>query len=301
MSNSQLTETAEQQAQFFAFATRSPILRRPDEYGMEYEDIHFTASDGTGIEGWLIPAKGSNKLIISNHFMPGNRYGYAGHLPKYNQFGGFEVNFLPRYRALHDAGYNILCYDLRNHGRSSDANGRIVGYGTLEYRDVIASLEFARQHAKLKSMEKALMSICLGANATLVAMQKEPEAFKGLKCMLALQPISMGSLVRKATDQIGDQSFSKLLADKIHELNGIRMSDVDMVPFARSVRLPTMVAQVRKDNLSYAEENVQEIFDNIPVQDKKLFWIEEAEIRFVGYNYFSDHPEEMIRWFDSHF
>jgi hypothetical protein len=30
--------------------------------------------------------------------------------------GGFEVNFLPEYKALHDAGYNILCYDIRNHG-----------------------------------------------------------------------------------------------------------------------------------------------------------------------------------------
>jgi uncharacterized protein len=29
---------------------------------------------------------------------------------------GFEVNLVPDYKILHDAGYNVLAYDLRNHG-----------------------------------------------------------------------------------------------------------------------------------------------------------------------------------------
>jgi hypothetical protein len=45
--------------------------------------------------------------------LPGNRYGYPGHLPEFGGLGGFEVNFLPEYKALHDAGYNVLAYDLR--------------------------------------------------------------------------------------------------------------------------------------------------------------------------------------------
>lgn len=131
MSSLSLPELADQQSHFFAFATRSPILRKLDEYGMAYEDVHFVASNGSGIEGWFNPSKGSGSLIISNHFMPGNRYNYADHLPSLDQLGGFEVIFLPRYKALHDAGYNTFCYDLRNHGRSGDVNGRMVGYGSL--------------------------------------------------------------------------------------------------------------------------------------------------------------------------
>jgi hypothetical protein len=30
-----------------------------------------------------------------------------GHLPEFGRFGGFEVSFLPAYRGLHDAGYNV--------------------------------------------------------------------------------------------------------------------------------------------------------------------------------------------------
>ena len=96
-------------AKVIAQVPRTPILRRPDEYGMEYEDVSFPAEDGVNLEGWFIPAKSeSNKVVICNHFSPGNRYGYAGHIKPWKKAGGFEVNFLPKYKALHEAGYNIL-------------------------------------------------------------------------------------------------------------------------------------------------------------------------------------------------
>jgi hypothetical protein len=63
----------------FAHSTRTPVLRRPDEYGMAYEDVFFPAMDGiTTLEGWYIPAD-SDRLVICNHCMPANRYGYPGH------------------------------------------------------------------------------------------------------------------------------------------------------------------------------------------------------------------------------
>jgi hypothetical protein len=121
---------------------RAPVLRRPDEVGLEYEDVTFPSLDGVPLEGWFIPAD-SDKLIIHNHFLPGNRYGYPGHLPEFGGLGGFEVNFLPEYKALRDAGYNALAYDIRNHGMSGQGNGGIAGIGLTEYRDVIGSLRYA--------------------------------------------------------------------------------------------------------------------------------------------------------------
>lgn len=82
---------------------RAPLLRRPADVGLTYEDVTFPSMDGVPLEGWFIPAD-SDRLIIHNHFSPGNRYGYPGHLSEFGRFGGFEVNFLPTYRALHDAG-----------------------------------------------------------------------------------------------------------------------------------------------------------------------------------------------------
>jgi hypothetical protein len=47
-------------------------------------------------------------------------------------------------------------------------------------------------------------------------------------------------------------------------------------------------------------EDVQAIYDAIPVEDKELHWIEGTTRRFDGCNYFGEHPEVAIDWFNSH-
>jgi hypothetical protein len=46
---------------------------------MEYEDVFFPPLDGVALDSGFIPAD-SDRLVISNHFPPGNRYGFPGHL-----------------------------------------------------------------------------------------------------------------------------------------------------------------------------------------------------------------------------
>ena len=98
---------------------RTPVLRKPGEAGLKYEEVKIKTQDGLELNAWFIPAD-SDKYIISNHFSPGNRYGFAGHMEGLDFAGGFEVNFIPRYKALHDAGYNVLTYDIRMHGESPE-------------------------------------------------------------------------------------------------------------------------------------------------------------------------------------
>jgi hypothetical protein len=121
--NSKSTQFIDGMANLFAHSLRTPILRRPDEYGMAYEDIYFPSMDGVVLEGWFIPAD-SDKLVIANHPMPCNRYGFPGHLEPFGMFGGFECDFVKDYKRLHDAGYDVIADDLRNHGRSADSMTR---------------------------------------------------------------------------------------------------------------------------------------------------------------------------------
>jgi hypothetical protein len=295
----ELKEQMKQIVAGFTTVPRSPILRRPDEYGMDYEDVFFPALDGTVIEGWYIPAK-SNKIVICNHFSPGNRYGYAGHIDPWKTSGGFEVNFLPKYRALHEAGYNILAYDLRNHGFSgASANG---AYNALffEYRDVIGSLRYIRSREETKHMDISLQSICLGANSTLVAMRKHPEDFNGIKSMILIQPLSGDALVKRLCENLSlGEVGEKVFEETYRELAGFSVSDMSPIEDAKSVKVPTFVVQVKDDAMTYPSD-VQTIYDNISVDDKKLFWIEGTPMRFHGYTYFSEHPEQMIEWYDSY-
>jgi hypothetical protein len=52
------------------------------------KDAFFPSLDGIPLEAWFIPAR-SDKLLIVNHPMTCNRYGFPGHLPPWNaMFGG---------------------------------------------------------------------------------------------------------------------------------------------------------------------------------------------------------------------
>ena len=284
-------------ADLMSHSSRTPILRQPAEYGMAFEDAFFPSMDGVSLEGWFIPAD-SDRLVICNHPMPCNRYGYPGHLPKWNNFGGFEVNFLPQYKALHDAGYNVLAYDMRNHGRSGIGSGGINGHGTLEYRDVIGSLRYMRSRADTKDMRTALLSRCLGANSTIVGMKKHPNEFAHVKTLIAVQPISPKVFVEKAVENAGIEDGMNMFTTAFHELTGRRPDETWRIGDATAVTVPTLVVQVR-DDFRTKSSDVQQIFDLISAQDKKLFWIDGTNERFEGYNYFGSHPQLMLDWLNS--
>lgn len=285
-------------ADLMAHSTRTPILRWPNEYGMAYEEIFFPAMDGVTLEGWFIPAD-SDRLVICNHPMPCNRYGYPGHLDPWQNFGGFEVNFLPEYKALHEAGYNIIAYDIRNHGRSGMGSGGVNGHGVLEYRDVIGSMRYAKFRADTKGMKTALYSRCLGANATIVGMKKHPAEFQHIRALMALQPVTPRVFVETAVEREGIADGVDLFDAALHKRTGFHLADVWPMEYAKAVTVPTLVAQVRDDFLT-KPSNVQEIYDTLSSRDKKLFWIEGTKLRFQGYNYFGSNPQPMLEWFDTH-
>jgi pimeloyl-ACP methyl ester carboxylesterase len=282
----------------FTASKRTPVLRWPNEYGLAYEEIFFPALDGVTIEGWFIPAD-SDRLLIMNHPMPCNRYGYPGHLDPWKDFGGFEVNFLPEYKILHDAGYNIITYDMRNHGRSGTGSGGLNGHGVLEYRDVIGSLRYARSRPDTRRMKMALYSRCLGANSTIVAMHKHPEAFADIRAMIALQPVTPRVFVEKAVESQGIADGIELFDAAFHKRTGYRLADAWPMDYCRSVTVPTLVAQMH-DDFRTKPSNVQEIFDTLGSRDKKLFWIEGTNERFEGYNYFGRNPQLVLDWFGRH-
>ena len=111
---------------------RSFIFKTPDDYGMEWQDLHIPSDDGTPLEAWYIPAKGgeSNNLVIFNHALPMCRAGFPGHFGEpWSGLDAVEIDFVVQYKHLTDAGYNVLTYDFRNHGNSGAANGGVSGIG----------------------------------------------------------------------------------------------------------------------------------------------------------------------------
>lgn len=290
----------EQYAQLFTHGARTPVLRRPDEVGLDYEEIFFPSLDGVPLDGWFIPAA-SDRLIIANHPMPCNRYGFPGHIAPWNtMFGGFEVNFLPELKHLHDAGYNIITYDFRNHGRSGEGSGGLAGIGLLECRDVVGSLRYAKSRPDTANMVTGLYSRCMGGNSTIIAMDKWPSEFEHIRALLLLQPASGRTFIERAAENmhLDPARAAERLDERIYELSGFRLDEMSPTPHAHAVEVPTLLAQLRRDSIVDAEKDTQQIFDALGTNQKELFWIEGSDQRFYAYNYFGQNPALLIEFFN---
>jgi uncharacterized protein len=285
----------------FGRGLRSPILHSPSEHDLDYEDVTFPSQDGVPLEGWFIPAAGSGKLIIANHPLGFNRSGLPSHLEPWRSFGAagndFEVNFVPDYKILHDAGYNVLAYDLRNSGHSGEANGGIVSSGIFESRDVLGSLRYARAREDTRDMTTGLFSRCLGANSTFFAMTRVPAAFDDVRCLVVPQPITARVNLERTLAHAG------IPAERIDDLDerirlrtSIGLDSRAPAEWARSVRVPTFLYQVHDDQMTKPSD-VQAIFDNIPAAEKKLHWIHGTSARWDGYLEFQRRPRPMLEWF----
>ena len=298
--NEQQTQMLTMLAQGLSTPPRTPILQTPADYGLDFEDVSFQTEDGITIKGWFIPAN-SDKLIISNHFSPANRYGFAGHMKGLDFAGGFEVNFLPRYRALHDAGYNVLTYDLRAHGESEGGEKGLSGVGYWEWQEVLASIDYIKNRPDTAHHDVSLLSMCMGANATINAMEKKPEAFENIKSFIAIAPLKGKTTIERNLEQMqipeaeGLEAFEHIYND----LTELRIEDHNIIPKAKHIQVPTFFLQVRQDTNSRWTD-VQEMYEKAPVNDKKIYFIEDTPWRFHGYTYFSEHPDQMIAWYDQH-
>lgn len=95
--------------------------------GLSYEDVRFASSDGTtSLEGWFIPAEGSDKAVVFSHGYGGNR----------------EELWVPFYglaQALNERHYNVLLFDYGY----VQPNLSVTG-GVRESRELQGALDFVK-------------------------------------------------------------------------------------------------------------------------------------------------------------
>jgi uncharacterized protein len=123
----------------------------PAARGMAYTDISFNTRDGLTLRGWWIPGTQHETIVMihglsNNREEPLNKAGY-----------------------LHQAGYNLLVFDLRGHGQS-DGNGTTMGY--REPEDARAAVAEARS---LDPGPIALFGYSLGASISVEEAAANPD------------------------------------------------------------------------------------------------------------------------------
>jgi len=136
----------------FHFTRRAELgeTHSPGEYGLKFEQVEFKAADGLKLRGVWIPSVGSDKAVVILH----------GHGSSHD----FDVYRAP---ALHEAGFSVLLFDFRAHGRS---DGRMMTFGYKERQDVLGAIDFLHsrglQHIGLLGFSYGGMTAMLTAPIT---------------------------------------------------------------------------------------------------------------------------------------
>ena len=278
---------------------RQPVPKNPGDYGMNFENIEFKASDGVNIKGWLIPGN-LKKLIVITHVGGLTKYGSTVAYKNLTKLYHKEIEFLKTAQHLHKEGYWVLMFDFRNHGESGpDPNKGIGGVGLKEYQDVVAAMDYISGRDDIKEANVGFVSFCMGANATIIAMSKNPEVFSRVKCLFAVQPISMEVFVRTYIGKFVTHTGAKLLMPIIKKWvvwrGAYPLNKMSPREYARNIKVPTMYVQAKNDPWTELSD-IQGFYKDTPDNPKDFFWIENTKHRFETYSYFQTRPEKMLEW-----
>jgi uncharacterized protein len=278
---------------------RQPVPKNPGDYAMDFENIQFGTSDGVKIKGWLI--RGSlPKIIVMTHVGGLTKYGSTTAYKNLTKLYNKEIQFLKTASHLQKAGYWVLMFDLRNHGESGPSPNRgMAGIGLDEYRDVAAAMNFINSRNDLRNMSAGFVSFCMGANSTIIAMSKEPSAFINVKCLMAIQPISMEVFVRKYAGIFFTPLGVKLLLPAVKKCIVMRgahpLEKMSPAEYVKDIRVPVLYVQARNDPWTELSD-IRGFYENTSDNPREFFWIENTAHRFESYSYFEEKPEKMLEW-----
>ncbi|QLE79720.1 hypothetical protein FLM55_08220 [Francisella sp. Scap27] len=283
----------EMMANSFLYINKQPLVKKPSDYGMEYEDLSFKTDDGLNLAAWLI--KGTkNKTIIFSHPLAFTKYGYSlNHEGSVKSGYSKDVEFLPSVKHLVDAGYSVFMYDQRNHGESESEQNAIHDPYKANL-DNAAAIEFVSNIPSLKGDVIGLISHCQSAYKEMVSMSKNPKLYNSanVKALAITQPLA----IRKFYEKLG---LSNEIIDSLKDVykeKGVDLEKQNPLLFADKTIVPTLMLQNINDPWGEVEHSKQ-IFEKIPTE-KEMIWIDEEAHRFVAYNWFNDNPEKLLSFFN---
>jgi fermentation-respiration switch protein FrsA (DUF1100 family) len=130
-------------------------------------------------------------------------------------------------------------------------------------------------------------------------MSQEPSAFKNVKCLFAVQPISMEVFVRTYAGKLFTPVGAKLLLPMIKKFiiwrGAYPIGKISPREYVKDLKVPTMYVQARNDPWTELSD-IQGFYKDTPDNPKVFFWIEDTTHRFESYSYFEDRPEKMLEW-----
>ncbi len=125
----------------------------PAKYGFKFEEISIPTENKKKLYGWWIPSKNPNNekkpTIILIH-------GWSRNVDR----------MMPFIKKLHPAGYNLLAFDSRCHGKSdNDKFSSMVKF----MEDIRAAIDFSELQKNVDKSRVGLLGLSIGGSASIYA------------------------------------------------------------------------------------------------------------------------------------
>lgn len=273
---------------------RQRLWSTPGDLGVAYEDVHFPAQDGLRLSGWFIPAVNTARdgaAVVLVHGWRWNRLGTMSDDMLSGLDGSRPVDLLRLAYKLHQEGYHVLMFDLRNHGESAAAPP--VTFGWQEANDLLGAVAYLNGRSEVNKDRIGAVGFSMGANTVLYTIPQTEQ----IKAAVAVQPASINSFAgRYGADLLGPLSLAAMpLTEVMYQAaGGLRFTALQPAfPAAGAGQTPVLYVQGEGDPWGSVAD-VTQMAANTPQSRSPL--IVAGTDRFDGYQYVVDHPELVMEF-----
>jgi dienelactone hydrolase len=272
---------------------RQPLWRTPASIGLQAEDVVFPSDDGVTLRGWFIHRAEDDgtpaPAIIFVHGWPWNR---LGNLAGQSLLPDRNVDFLEPARALAQAGFHVLLFDLRNHGQSNSAWP--VTFGIHEARDFVGAVALLRKRPDVDRRRLGAIGYSMGGNTLIYGIPR----CQPIRAAIAVQPTSGAVFAPNLARQLFGSAGALLakLAEPLHGAFGASAL-AQIAPARAAIHLgETRMLYIQGSGDQWGSlADVQAIANATP-NALPLIVAPSAE-RFGGYMYVNQHLAEIVGFF----
>jgi pimeloyl-ACP methyl ester carboxylesterase len=276
---------------------RAEQMRTPYEEGWAYDNVYFEATDGVPISSWFIPAPGDGPrpAVAIVHGWTWNRLGTTATDILGRLSGAAPVDLFAPARALREAGYHVLMFDMRNHGRSGA--GPTVTFGHDEADDLLGAVQYLKGREDVDAERIGALGYSMGANTVMFACARSQE----IKAAIAVQPVRphvfASRMARSILGPLGGIALN-VARRMYYRSGGPLLETVDPAIVADLVH-PTAILYIQGDGDPWGDVDSVRRFYELGQEPQELKIVPSVH-RFDGYHYLQGHPDVMLGFFEQH-
>jgi pimeloyl-ACP methyl ester carboxylesterase len=141
-----------------------PVRQRPETVGLTAERVMVPGAGGLPLACWWIPAAAPADVVVIGHGI--------------RRDSGSVMGLAKR---LHDAGYHVLTFDMRNHGESAQDH-LLRGQSPLTGIDHHRVVQYAAGRPEAAGRKIALIGFSMTSWTAMWAARREPDLVRAVIC-----------------------------------------------------------------------------------------------------------------------